>query len=42
MFTLSEEHREIREAVRAVCEAKVASFAADVDVLWPTASHRSR
>ena len=31
MFGLSEEHREIREAVRAVCEAKVAPYAADVD-----------
>ena len=31
LFTLSEEHREIREAVRAVCEAKVAPYAADVD-----------
>jgi alkylation response protein AidB-like acyl-CoA dehydrogenase len=31
MFALSEEHREIRAAVRAVCEAKVAPYAADVD-----------
>jgi alkylation response protein AidB-like acyl-CoA dehydrogenase len=31
MFALSEEHREIREAVRAICEAKVAPYAADVD-----------
>jgi alkylation response protein AidB-like acyl-CoA dehydrogenase len=31
MYALSEEHRAIREAVRAVCEAKVAPFAAEVD-----------
>src|SRR5690349_14367158 len=31
MFALSEEHQAIREAVRAVCDAKVAPFAADVD-----------
>jgi alkylation response protein AidB-like acyl-CoA dehydrogenase len=31
MFVLSEEHREIREAVRSVCEAKVAPYAAAVD-----------
>jgi alkylation response protein AidB-like acyl-CoA dehydrogenase len=31
MFALSEEHREIRAAVRAICEAKVAPYAADVD-----------
>ncbi|MDO9378080.1 MAG: acyl-CoA dehydrogenase family protein [Nocardioidaceae bacterium] len=31
MFTLSEEHRAIREAVRAVCDDKVAPYAADVD-----------
>src|SRR3954454_3315999 len=31
MFTLSEEHQAIREAVRAVAEAKIAPFAADVD-----------
>ena len=31
LFALSEGHREIREAVRAVCEAKVAPHAADVD-----------
>ena len=31
MFALSEEHRAVREAVRAVCEAKVAPAAADVD-----------
>ena len=31
LFALSEEHRAIREAVRAVCDAKVAPFAADVD-----------
>jgi len=31
MFALSEEHQAIREAVRAVCDAKVAPYAADVD-----------
>jgi alkylation response protein AidB-like acyl-CoA dehydrogenase len=37
MFALSEEHRAIREAVRAVAEAKIAPFAADVDenARWP-------
>src|SRR4051795_3918773 len=31
LFALSEEHQAIREAVRAVCDAKVAPFAGDVD-----------
>ena len=31
MFALSEEHRAVREAVRDLCDAKVAPFAADVD-----------
>src|SRR3954464_1200269 len=31
LFALSEEHQAIRAAVRAVCDAKVAPFAADVD-----------
>ncbi len=31
MFALSEEHVAIREAVRAVCDAKVAPYAAEVD-----------
>jgi alkylation response protein AidB-like acyl-CoA dehydrogenase len=31
MYALSEEHQAIREAVRAVCDAKVAPHAADVD-----------
>jgi alkylation response protein AidB-like acyl-CoA dehydrogenase len=31
MYALSEEHRAIREAVRAVCEARVAPYAAEVD-----------
>ena len=31
MYALSEEHRPIREAVRAVCDAKVAPYAAEVD-----------
>lgn len=37
MFVLSEEHQAIREAVRAVAEAKIAPHAADVDeqARWP-------
>jgi alkylation response protein AidB-like acyl-CoA dehydrogenase len=31
MYALSEEHQAIREAVRAVCDAKIAPFAAEVD-----------
>ena len=31
MFALSEEHQAIREAVRAVADAKIAPFAAAVD-----------
>ena len=31
MFALSEEHRAIRAAVRALCDAKVAPYAAEVD-----------
>ena len=31
LFALTEEHRAIREAVRTLCEAKVAPYAADVD-----------
>ena len=31
MYGLSEEHQAIREAVRELCEAKVAPFAAEVD-----------
>jgi alkylation response protein AidB-like acyl-CoA dehydrogenase len=31
MYALSEEHQAIREAVRAVCDAKVAPYAAEVD-----------
>ena len=31
MFALSEEHQAIREAARAVCDAKVAPYATDVD-----------
>src|SRR6185436_20610903 len=31
MYALSEEHQAIREAVRSVCDAKVAPYAADVD-----------
>ena len=31
LYALSEEHQAIREAVRALCDAKVAPYAADVD-----------
>jgi alkylation response protein AidB-like acyl-CoA dehydrogenase len=31
LFALSEEHQAVREATRAVCDAKVAPYAADVD-----------
>src|SRR5919107_6352981 len=31
LFALSEEHQAIREAVRDLCQAKVAPYAADVD-----------
>lgn len=31
LFALSDEHRAVREAARAVCDAKVAPFAAEVD-----------
>jgi alkylation response protein AidB-like acyl-CoA dehydrogenase len=33
IYALSEEHQAIREAVRALCDAKVAPYAADVDAL---------
>src|SRR3954468_19079155 len=41
MYGLSEEHQAIREAVRAVCDAKVAPYAADVDesAQFPQASY---
>ncbi|HWI42796.1 MAG TPA: acyl-CoA dehydrogenase family protein [Nocardioides sp.] len=41
MYALSEEHQAIREAVRAVCDAKVAPYAADVDeqVRYPREAH---
>ncbi len=41
MYALSEEHQAIREAVRAVCDAKVAPNAADVDesAEFPQASY---
>ena len=40
-YALSEEHQAIREAVRAVCDAKVAPFAADVDenARYPQEAH---
>src|SRR6188472_2645425 len=31
LYALSEEHQAVREAVRAICDAKVAPYAADVD-----------
>ncbi|MFC6287797.1 acyl-CoA dehydrogenase family protein [Nocardioides sp. GCM10027113] len=31
MYALSEEHQAVREAVRAICDAKVAPYAAEVD-----------
>src|SRR3954464_1299719 len=41
MYALSEEHQAIREAVRAVCDAKVAPHAAEVDEAgeFPQASY---
>ncbi|MFC0627420.1 acyl-CoA dehydrogenase family protein [Kribbella deserti] len=41
LYALSEEHQAIREAVRAVCDAKVAPHAGDVDELaeFPQASY---
>ena len=41
MFALSEEHQAIREAVRAVCDAKVAPYAAEVDeqARYPQEAH---
>src|SRR3954466_4012235 len=41
LFALSEEHQAIREAVRALCDAKVAPYAADVDenARYPQEAH---
>ncbi|WP_205126491.1 acyl-CoA dehydrogenase family protein [Nocardioides nitrophenolicus] len=41
MYALSEEHQAIREAVRAICDAKVAPFAAEVDeqARYPREAH---
>jgi alkylation response protein AidB-like acyl-CoA dehydrogenase len=41
LYALSEEHQAIREAVRAVCDAKVAPFATDVDenARYPQEAH---
>ena len=41
MYALSEEHQAIREAVRAICDAKVAPFAAQVDeeARYPQEAH---
>ncbi len=43
MFVLSEEHQAIREAVRAVAQAKVAPFAAEVDeeARYPREAHEA-
>ncbi|TWH05004.1 alkylation response protein AidB-like acyl-CoA dehydrogenase [Nocardioides sp. J9] len=43
MYALSEEHLAIREAVRAVCDAKVAPFAAEVDeeARYPREAHEA-
>ena len=42
LFALSEEHQAIREAVRDVCEAKVAPYAAEVDEEAATPRRRRR
>ena len=41
MYALSEEQQAIREAVRAVCDAKVAPYAAEVDeeARYPQEAH---
>jgi alkylation response protein AidB-like acyl-CoA dehydrogenase len=41
LFALSEEHQEIRKAIREICDAKVAPFAAAVDeeVRYPQEAH---
>ena len=31
LFTLSDEHNELREVLRALCEKEIAPYAADVD-----------
>ena len=31
LFTLSEDHRDVREAIREIAENEIAPFAADVD-----------
>jgi alkylation response protein AidB-like acyl-CoA dehydrogenase len=43
MYALSEEHQAIREAVRAVCDAKVAPYAAEVDeaATFPQAAYEA-
>ena len=43
MYALSEEHQAIREAVRAICDAKVAPFAAEVDeeARFPQEAHEA-
>ncbi len=41
LYALSEEHQAVREAVRAICDAKVAPFAAEVDeqARYPQEAH---
>ncbi len=41
LFALPEEHQSIREAVRAICDAKIAPYAADVDerARYPQEAH---
>lgn len=43
MYALSEEHQAVREAVRAICDAKVAPFAAAVDeeARYPQEAHEA-
>src|ERR687890_1526978 len=43
MYALSEEHQAIREAVRAVCDARVAPYAAEVDeaATFPQAAYEA-
>lgn len=41
LFALSEEHQEIRQAIREICDAKIAPFAAavDEDARYPQEAH---
>ena len=44
LYALSAEHQALRESVRALCAAKVAPYAADVDAedLMPQLGHAGR